>query len=410
MNLWEYDINKTIHNYSYTLLSSQFINRIYQSDEFADMDTESIMIDLLSDMHIVSFKDHLKRYLYLKAELKSALHKNFEEVTDSDYQNVITSSFKYRRAPYSMTPSSVRPAITAKRWLSQEYVKRSTIFSLGFGLGMTDTEVSEFLTKVINEEDFNLNDPEELIYWYCFHFDQPYAKAKQYLENYDMIRHTGTGNYPIEVCLNQLKKSNELSSRCEQYFNQYLTLLKEKDIKEDYEHKTFSEFERLYKLAQKEIAAHYNKEGIDKHIYRSADISAADFEKLLCCGIPVNETGNMKRKSSSVLSKHFLAKRMTRQTIDDLFNGKIRVNRFDLISLQFLISALRDIEMDPKDRISVFIKEIDAVLEHCHMRRLYSANAYESFILLCLLSEESLAFYSDILEYSYEPELLEDWR
>ena len=53
------------------------------------------------------------------------------------------------------------------------------------------------------------------------------------------------------------------------------------------------------------------------------------------------------------------------------------------------------------DELKDFIHTTNRMLERCGMGPLYIANPYECFILMCLLSEDPLGTYSDVLEVSY---------
>ena len=55
----------------------------------------------------------------------------------------------------------------ANRWLTSESVKRENMFYIGFGLDMNDKQISEFLTLVLKEPDFDFTSPSETIYWHC---------------------------------------------------------------------------------------------------------------------------------------------------------------------------------------------------------------------------------------------------
>ena len=49
---------------------------------------------------------------------------------------------------------------------------------------MSAEDVSDFLTRVLKEQDFDFHNPEEVIYWYCYSKQLPYSKAEEYKENY----------------------------------------------------------------------------------------------------------------------------------------------------------------------------------------------------------------------------------
>ena len=110
------------------------------------------------------------------------------------------------------------------------------------------------------------------------------------------------------------------------------------------------------------------------------------------------------KMSASILSKQFDQKRMTRQRIAGILAGKTCVERFDLVTLLFLRYA-EEVEPDwPAERYMRFIDEINEILGRCGMMDIYPVNPYESFILMCLLTDYPLAAYAEVWEQSYEQE------
>lgn len=44
---------------------------------------------------------------------------------------------------------------------------------------MSADDVSDFLTRVLREQDFDFHNPEEVIYWYCYFKQYGYHKAEE---------------------------------------------------------------------------------------------------------------------------------------------------------------------------------------------------------------------------------------
>ena len=76
-------------------------------------------------------------------------------------------------------PTSTKLTSLANNWLTQASVKRETVFLLGFGLRMSVEDVSDFLTRVLREQDFDFHNPDEVIYWYCYYKQFGYHKAEE---------------------------------------------------------------------------------------------------------------------------------------------------------------------------------------------------------------------------------------
>ena len=132
------------------------------------------------------------------------------------------------------------------------------------------------------------------------------------------------------------------------------------------------------------------------------DITPVDVENTLCSGIPKNNMGNLQKMSRSILSGQFQNKRMDRQRITRILSQRTKIGRFDLITLLFYIYA-EEVEPDwPVERYLQYIDEINDILEQCGMLGIYPVNPYESFILMCLVTDGPLDVYSEVLEKSFE--------
>ena len=167
----------------------------------------------------------------------------------------------------------------------------------------------------------------------------------------------------------------------------------------------FQTFLSLLEHAKKIIADMYQSDEEEKKrgkVWEVSDITPADVEKVICCGIPVNQMGNLKKMSASILARHFSQKRFSRQRITSILNHKIPVERFDLITLEFFIVSQEMQDDDPYNRYHHFLEEIQGILKSCGMSEIYIVNPYECFLLMCLLTDCPLAVFADIWEMSYE--------
>ncbi|MFQ7717225.1 MAG: hypothetical protein ACLRIT_12510 [Blautia sp.] len=59
------------------------------------------------------------------------------------------------------------------------------MFYIGFGLDMNDKQISEFLTLVLKEPDFDFTSPSETIYWHCRYNGKSWMEAQKLLEAYE---------------------------------------------------------------------------------------------------------------------------------------------------------------------------------------------------------------------------------
>ena len=329
-----------IQDYEFTRRAARRFREVVSLESFEDEDAETIFHYLYKEMELVSFGDYLKRYIYERAGLQEP----FQEVPQEVYREIMIDSFKETCTPKSMTPTSTKLTSLTANWLNQASVKRETVFLLGFALRMTVEDVSDFLTRVLREQDFDLLNAEEVIYWYCYVHQLGYYKAEELKNAYQ-----------------SLKPSEEKSA-----------------------FEGWKEPEN-----EQELLAYLSR------------LKAPDVEKVICSGIPINKMGNLKKMSASTLARHFSQKRFSRQRITNILNHKFPVERFDLITLEFFIVSQEDVE-DPYIRYRHFLDEIQEILKRCQMGEIYIVNPYECFILMCLLTECPLAVFSEIWEKSYE--------
>ena len=381
----------SIRDYEFTRKARHQIFEVVNSESFEDMSADEIFLFLYKGILLVSFKDYLKRYL----DERAGIEEPFSEVKDQVWQDIITYAFEENNAPHSFEPTSTRWSYTVKSWLTSDRVRRSTIFLLGFGLKMMEQDVSDFLTKVLEEDNYHMEDPEEVIYRYCFRHQLPYSRAKALLEQ------AGTAN-TVETS----KMSTDEILQDEQSVLRYIAGIRKNGSVNLMQDATQKCFYNLYATSKEIIAAIYNQDEMDKpekerREWTTDDVSAADLEKMLCSGIPMTDSGNLVKSNKSLLSKHFQNYRFSRQRADGLLKGQAQPDRYDLITLCFFVHAQKE-ELTGEQRLSGYLTEINPILTSCGMSEIHPANPYEAFILICILSDCPLAVYGDIWELSYE--------
>lgn len=386
----------SVKDFEFTRKAAQRFRQVVSLDAFEDEDADVIFHYLYKEMELVSFGDHLKRYIYERAGLEEP----FGEVTQDIYRDIVVESFKETYTPKSMNPTSTKLSSLVNNWLNQASVKRETVFLLGFGLKMTTEDVSDFLTRVLREQDFDFRNPDEVIYWYCYFHQFGYHKAEEYKEKYQKLAPEENNQQAAMIYRGGLCLDTE-----EQLFS-YLAYVKSGcDDPMSEKSQAFQEFMMLYQHAREIIAAMYQKDEEEKgrdRLWKPQDITPSDVEKVICSGIPINKMGNLKKMSASILAKHFSQKRFSRQRITSILNHKIPVERFDLITLEFFIVSQEMAEDDPYERYHHFLEEIQPILQNCGMSEIYIVNPYECFLLMCLLTDCPLAVFADIWEMSYE--------
>ena len=386
----------SVKDFEFTRKAAQRFRQVVSLDGFEDEDADVIFHYLYKEMELVSFGDHLKRYIYER----SGLEEPYAEVTQDIYRDIVVESFHETCTPKSMNPTSTKLTSLVNNWLSQASVKRETVFLLGFGLRMSADDVSDFPTRVLREQDFDFHNPDEVIYWYCYFKHLGYHKAEEFKKIYSELKPDENYTEAVRVY------SGGLCLDTEEKLFQYLAYLKAgRDDPMSEKSQAFQEFVWLLTRTKEIIAAMYQKDeeekGRDK-VWKVSDISDSDVEKVICSGIPVNKMGNLKKMSASILARHFSQKRFSRQRINSIMNHKLPVERFDLITLEFFIVSQEMQDEDPYNRYRYFLNEIQEILHKCGMSEIYIVNPYECFLLMCLLTDCPLAVFADIWEMSYE--------
>lgn len=421
----DYNISKL----DFTIKSEEEFYETVDVGNFIDEDAELIYEHLHNKMKIIPFGDYLKRYIFKKADFTGDIN----DVSLKEYQEIIISSFAENNTPKSFEPTSSKLSALTKNWLTQTAVKRQTIFLLGFGLNMSVYDVSKFLTNAQGERDFNFKNPFEVICWYCYKNGYKFPKFTQLMEAYEELPYAekiafDDATVGIRDLFYSIETEGGLMKRLA-------------EIKFENNGKLFSvsakrSFDALYEKVRNIIATEYNREEKDKakrvageylesqgesmafsyevkrekynrilsgaKIYSADDISEADVEKYLCCGIPFDGKGNLLKFSKSTLYGHLSNKRMSRQHIHEILSEKTEVDRFDLITLCFFVHAMSESVQNSKTRYIEFVDDINSILVNCCMGELYVANPYECFLLMCTLSEWPMGAYSDVFEMSYE--------
>lgn len=390
-NWLEFDTDKTIKSYEYTNRCIRQMNQMIDYRIFEDMSADIIFQYLNRVMEIVNFADYLKRYLYEKCEMTE----EFLEVPLEVYHRIISDSFKETNTPVSFVPTTKRRNLTIKSWLTQANVSRMTIFILGFGLKMTADEVSDFLMKVLKEDDFRYSDVNEIVYWYCFYQKLPYAKAKELLNTYENM---SISNPMSENLWNAMHEHPEVYIKSDDVLMEYLKYIKAFQIEGKEKAHTYEVFMNLYQECLDLVKETYKQN--DEH-NEIGDPGPTDLEKLLGSGIPRDENWNQIRGKLSTLKEQFHNKRMTRNRIWSIVKKNHSVERFDLITLLFFIYSHKSSEWD-SEFYQEYVARINKTLVDCNMYELYPVNPYEAFVLMCMVSDSPLSDYNEVIELSYK--------
>ena len=422
-------------DYSVTMRSDRVISDMQHSAESEEDDSSAIYKMLRENLKPVDFSYYLKRYVYRKVGYKA----DFESVPLQNYIETITEAFSNKGMPVSLYPTSTRLRAAVKNWLTQKTVSREAVIMLGFGLEMNLQDVDELLTKALQESSLNPKDPVETICWYCLKNRLGYYHFRQLLSRYEALpgtasdqrnlSHTGTMVLRTEVAeitneksllmyLNQLRRIDgksrqsvdarilfdrlyeeacgviaDLNNKIEEEKNEIeMIRLREKLSRND---RLFDE----QKQAQIQNLANRRKQ------WSKEEITPVQFEEVLFSAIPRDLNGNLIPMKVSTLNEQFRGKRLSRQHIQDILDGKGTINRYDLATMSFFVLSHRFAdEEDQMKRYYAFLNYTNVILDRCGMGELYAANPYEAFLMICMLSDYPLGTYADVWELSYNAE------
>ena len=124
---------------------------------------------------------------------------------------------------------------------------------------MSTEDVSDFLTRVLREQDFDFHNLEEVIYWYCYRNHLGYYKAEEYKETYKQMT-------PVEKKTGEIVYGTGLCLDSEEKLLEYLAFLKGRhDDPKSEKSQAFQEFMILLERARKIIAAIHDLSGLFFH-------------------------------------------------------------------------------------------------------------------------------------------------
>ena len=382
----------------FTMQAAGGIQKLIRRGTFSEQESRAIYLYLRSSIEGISFSKYLKRYIYRHFKLPGA----FEEITDRDYKYLITAAFMESRTPKAFHETTSTLNVLVSGWLRARSVSRETVFLLGFALGMSIDEVSEFLVKGIHEQDFRMDDPDEVIFWYCLKNRLSARKAMELKQTFRQQsaepREAGTGEQPdVDVLYTGFSGTTQVS---EEELLSYLLAMDNARTGENAVSLPLECFRELMQQAREEIAVMYREDAVfENDSDEGPAVRDADVEHVLYNGVPVDRKGNLFKISQSMIGV-VVPYRLTRQRISRILAGTVPVSRQDLITLEFFICTVRAIDEPEKIRRR-FIRRMDRILRKCRMGDLNVSNAYEAFVLLCLFTEDPFAAFSEVWEYSY---------
>ena len=389
-------------SFSFTHRGRMELLKTAEDHSFSTQDAAMILQCLKNEIGFTPFSDYLRRYVYLK----SGMIGSYREIAPELYQSTIVDAFRETGTPCSLEEIKTPMQTRVKSWLNQSSAGRTVILLMGFGLSMTREDVNTFLMGALHDHRLDPEDPLEAICGYCYDHGYRYAKMKQLWQIFR--QESSILDRSLFLSLQPAGRPTSLQVAEEDF--QLLRSLSDRKYpvsKTSMQKATDSAFEHLYRQVSVLFAGrarlHPAQAGQSSPVIGGGMISPGELESILCASIPRDKHGNLVSELHSSLKKELAGKRFSRQHLYELLNGKTPPSRYDLITLCFLVRSVRD-ELFPnaKARYQIFVRETNETLQQCGFGPLYTADPYECFILMCLLSVDPLGTYSDVLELSYQ--------
>ena len=387
---------------------------------FQDLDAEQIRQSLKNELKPVSFGDYLKRYLHQKAGMTCP----FRDVPLQEYQMLIIDAFRDHHTTVSFAPTSGNLSALAKNWLTRQSVNRQEVLLLGFGLSMSAEDVNRFLSEALHEAALNPRDPFEILCKYCFDHSYEYRRFEQLWTAWLQMKPHGQGLEQLQQAQVTQEDVRLLAS---------LAPMKSAEGTSKLADTTFDVFMKLYDKARNVIADSYNRESEEENelylrelrekldrddrlfeedkqkrlrraeqackLWRKDDITESDLEHVLYSAVSQHPYGQPPLAEKAILSGQFAEKRFSRRHLSEVLRRYIGVERFDLMTVNFLIHAGETDRLpDAKKRYIHFIETTNEALRACSMGPLNIAHPYECFVLICILSDTPLETYADVME------------
>ncbi len=350
---------------------------------FDRMDADMILDVLRTQITGIPFCEYLKRYLYLKA----GLTESFSKVPEAEYVAMMLCSFDETGTPSSMSSDTTRLTRMIPKWLAGDTIRRETMLLLGFGLAMTEEDVNNFLLKALHQQSLDPDDPLEAICAYCYRHGYRYAKVVQLQDLYNQMI-TEDSEYPASVlrggsgaeACQTLAEDREVLRSIFARRNQPSTM------KQDVVDVFFDMYDRVQSLIARKGRTH----------------SPRALEKLFCASIPMNSSGNLVSSRSLEEWAAFARKRLSRQHIQRILDGRQQPTRYDLTSLHFLIyAAENETETERVQLLQRYLEDAGCMLRNCHYGEMISSDPNDAFLMMSMASVDPLGTYSDVMEKVY---------
>lgn len=369
-------------------------------------DISDIMKILENNLSIRPFYDFLQRYIYIISGMRDS-GVPYNKLSRRDCYAFIRRQFAANgmedRASLDPEDPAALDGHFFNRLFTRETVGRDKVFLLAFGLGMNAEETSAFLTGVLRQSDFNFKDWQEAVYYYCLKKHLGYQGVCRYYKIFSELQ-PSEDCFRADIYTAEVEKAFAAAS-CEEEFIAQLARLKSDEKNYGYTRReVFLELlDRVKKLAADDRLTYLEDKDTALPGVPVA-VSLYDVEKYIYYIDTRNENGNMLRNSMNTLRgrKWFLSTKLTRQNLALIIKGRRAITRNNIITLVFLNEDLWLGENDqPRGRLDDYMYTANDYLAMCRFAPVCFDNPYESFIGMCLMSDNPQDTFRQVWSESF---------
>lgn len=405
--------------------------------EDADWDFQNISSPALQrkimDVETRSFADYIRKYIYWKVFKEQG--RNFENIKHAEYVSVAKQAFIDNNMINRMSAESIR-----KQFSNNSYeVKRKTVYLWAFGLNMSVEEVAELFRKGARMQDFHFRNPYEIICYYCLKkiecnyddverlmdtyingikqglkiFDNSAKKEARYTSDYRHIFEQINDENALmnelfvltidlfgkdanlnDLIIKDMQEGNISSKSAKEVFDELIDDYKKNVLRELGEKR-----EGKLTLLEEDDGNVLERDKKEKKWVKKTSIAAISDRALYMSisEIDIQEVDEIANKvwidDFWKLEKRWMHK-IDRNYFPEKSKSDAKITREDIITFVFLNYYNGSYESDSKkDSIQcdfADFKDIvnDYLWRRCNMQPFYLPNPYESFIAICIESED----------------------
>lgn len=298
---------------------------------------------------------------------------------------------------------------------------RDDFFKIAFALELDHKEVHNFLLKEMGQQTFRLFDLDESILLYAFANSLIYSDYTEIKEKFiEKCNESGTQEIPEnndmtktmwdKLAENYFARHNEKKEDSKDKFINYL--YSQRFIFGKYCENKYIPINRSSNSAKTAYNDLLNNvKNKLSEILRQEKVSNSEIVDIIMEGRlrkNVKVKGEYPFEPLEFSALYAILLRISDQRIGHILNGHrgkvVHIQKEDIIILKFLLFCLdiENVKFDAIERLQIFEDEVNAILSNCWLGKLYIPNRFDNFIMLSLLYDDPLEYFTQVLQKSFE--------